>query len=76
LLQGTYNLLRDMAKVTFDGIYWLWHKLWLANRGLSRTFLPGQSKGVRSVVTTVAVILEIVGIWILLVHWARTRPLG
>jgi hypothetical protein len=73
MLEGTYNLLHDMAKVTFDGIYWLWHRLWLMNRGLARTMMPGQSKYAHGAVVTVAVIGEIIGIWVLAVHWAATH---
>jgi hypothetical protein len=73
LIEGTYNLLRDMAKVTFDGIYWLWHRLWLTNRGIIRQIMPGQSRYTHSVVVAVAVILEIIGLWLVTTHWASTH---
>jgi hypothetical protein len=56
--------------VLSDGIYWLCRMLWRFNRGLVRSVLPGQSKAVHSIVAALAVLLEIVGLWVAAADWA------
>jgi len=73
MLNSVYRFIRDAVTVIFDMIYWLWHSLWTLNRGFIRTMLPGQSKAVHTIVTYLAVMLEIVGLWVVAVHWAATN---
>jgi hypothetical protein len=73
MLGSVYRVIRDAVTVFFDLIYWLWRSLWNLNRGVIRTMLPGQSKGVHVIVTYLAVMLEIVGLWVVAVHWAATN---
>jgi hypothetical protein len=70
MLDTAWKLVRDFFTVLFDLIYWLWRTLWNLNRGAVRTFMPGQSKAVHTVVTYLVVMLEIVGLWVAAVAWA------
>jgi hypothetical protein len=73
MLGSFYRVIRDAFTVLFDMIYWLWRSLWKLNRGAIRAMLPGQSKTVHVIVTYLAVILEIVGLWVAAVHWAAVN---
>jgi hypothetical protein len=73
MLGSIYRVIRDAITVFFDMIYWLWRSLWRLNRGFIRTMLPGQSKAVHTIVTYLVVMLEIVGLWVVAVHWAATN---
>ena len=68
-----WRLVRDMWTVFADAVYWLWTRLYRLNRGLARTFLPGQSRHVHRIVALFAVCLEIVGIWVAASGWAATH---
>jgi len=63
-----------MFFVFVDMINWLWDKLWKLNRTAAKTLLPGQSRGVQTIVTLLAVCAEIVGLWVVLVNWAAQTP--
>jgi hypothetical protein len=63
-LTGAYRLVRDAWTVLSDGIYWLCRILWRFNRGLVRSVLPGQSRVVHVTVAALAVLLEIVLLWV------------
>jgi hypothetical protein len=73
MLGSVYRFIRDAVRVLFDMIYWLWQSLWSLNRGVIRAMLPGQSKAVHVIVTYLAVMLEIVGLWVAAVHWAAVN---
>jgi hypothetical protein len=73
MLGSVYRVIRDAVSVSFDMIYWLWQSLWSLNRGVIRAMLPGQSKAVHVIVTYLAVMLEIVGLWVAAVHWAAVN---
>jgi hypothetical protein len=70
MFASAYRLVRDAFSVFVDMIDWLWRTLWGLNRGVIRAVLPGQSKVVHSTVTALAVLLEIVGLWVAAVDWA------
>jgi hypothetical protein len=69
-MTSIYRLVRDFFTVLFDMIYWLWRTLWSMNRGVIRGLLPGQGKVVHTVVTYLAVMLEIVALWVVAVNLA------
>jgi hypothetical protein len=73
LIGGIGRLIRDLYTVLADGLWWGWTRLWRLNRGLARTFLPGQGKPVHTVVALVAVVLEFVGLWVAAVNFAATH---
>jgi hypothetical protein len=70
MVTSVYRVVRDFFTVLFDMIYWLWRTLWSLNRGAIRGLLPGQGKVVHAVVTYLAVMLEIVGLWVVAVNVA------
>ncbi len=67
------RLVRDVWTVFTDAVYWLWTRLYRLNRGLARTFLPGQSRHVHRIVALFAVLLEIVGLWVAASGYATTH---
>ena len=72
-LTGTYRLVRDAWTVLADGIYLLCRTLWRFNRRAVRSVLPGQSKAVHVTVAALAVLLEVVGIWVAAANFAATH---
>ena len=73
MLTGAYKLVRDTWIVLADGIYWLCHLLWRFNRRLARSVLPGQSRAVHATVSALAVLLEVVGLWVAAANFAATH---
>lgn len=61
---GTFRLIRDAWVVLQDGIWWLCRGLWRFNRAAVRSVLPGQSRAVHGTVAALAVLLEVVFIWV------------
>ena len=70
MLDAALKLGKDVITVLADIINWIWSTLWKLNRGAARSLLPGQPRGVQSMVAFIAVCLEIVGLWVALVAWA------
>jgi hypothetical protein len=75
MVDATGRLVRDMFFVFVDMVNWLWNKLWKFNRAAAGAMLPGQHRGVQSMVAMLAVCAEIVGLWVFLVNWADQHPL-
>jgi len=73
MLTGAYRLVRDAWIVLSDGIYWLCRTLWRFNRGAVRSVLPGQSRVVHATVAALAVLLEIVGLWVAAANFVATH---
>jgi hypothetical protein len=71
--EKTYRLVRDMYRVFAQGAYWLWTRLWRLNRGLARTFLPGQHRGVQKLVAFVILLAELVALIVLAANFAATH---
>lgn len=69
-LDSAARLVRDMFFVFVDIINWLWDKLWKLNRAAAKTLLPGQARGVQTLVALLAVCAEVVGLWLVLVDLA------
>jgi hypothetical protein len=67
------RFVRDTWTVLADGIYALCRALWRMNRGLVRGLLPGQSRIVHVTVAALAVLLEIVGLWVAAANFAATH---
>lgn len=59
-----YRLVRDTWTVLSDGIYWLCRSLWRFNRSTVRAILPGQSRAIHATVAALAVLLEVVFLWL------------
>ena len=70
---ATWRVIRDCYTIIADFLWWLWTRLWRLNRGLVRTFLPGQGKHVHSLVAVCLVLLEIVGLYVALVNFIQTH---
>lgn len=70
MLTGAYRVVRDAWWMFADGVWWLCRGLWRLNRGLVRGVLPGQSRAVHSTVAGLAVLLEVVGLWVAAADWA------
>ena len=68
---ATWRVIRDCYLIIADFVWWLWTRLWRLNRGLARSFMPGQSKHVHSLVAVCLVLLEIVGLWVWLTAVVR-----
>jgi hypothetical protein len=68
-----YRFVRDAWTVLADGIWWLCHTLWRMNRGIVRSMLPGQKKHVHATVTAMAVLLEVIGLWVAAANFAATH---
>ena len=73
ILTGAFRLVRDAWTVLVDGIWILCRTLWRFNRGAVRTVLPGQSKAVHVTVAALAVLLEVVFIWLAAANFAATH---
>ena len=73
MLTGAYRLVRDAWTVLSDGIYWLCRTLWRFNRSAVRSVLPGQSRAVHATVAALAVLLEIVGLWVAAANFVATH---
>jgi hypothetical protein len=73
MLTGAYRLVRDAWFVLADGIYWLCRTLWRFNRSMVRGVLPGQSRAVHATVAALAVLLEIVGLWVAAANFVATH---
>ncbi|HST80424.1 MAG TPA: hypothetical protein VLL08_01645 [Kineosporiaceae bacterium] len=73
MLTGAYKLVRDAWIMLQDGIYWLCRTLWRFNRSLVRSILPGQSRVVHATVAALAVLLEIVGLWVAAANFVATH---
>jgi hypothetical protein len=73
MLTGAYRLVRDAWTVLSDGIWWLCHGLWRFNRSAVRSVLPGQSRAVHATVAALAVLLEVVGLWVAAANYAATH---
>jgi hypothetical protein len=73
MLTGAYRLVRDAWTVLSDGIYLLCRTLWRFNRGAVRSVLPGQSRVVHATVAALAVLLEVVGIWVAAANFVATH---
>ena len=73
MVTGAYRLVRDAWVVLSDGIYWLCRMLWRFNRSLVRSVLPGQSRAVHATVAALAVLLEIVGLWVAAANFVATH---
>jgi hypothetical protein len=73
VLTGAYRLVRDAWTVLSDGIYWLCRLLWRFNRSAVRSVLPGQSRAVHATVAALAVLLEVVGLWVAAANFAATH---
>ena len=73
MLTGAYKLVRDTWIVLVDGIYWLCHLLWRFNRSVARSVLPGQSRAVHATVSALAVLLEVVGLWVAAANFVATH---
>lgn len=68
-----FRLVRDTWTVLSDGIYWLCRALWRFNRSLVRTVMPGQSRPVHATVAGLAVLFEIVGLWVAAAYYLGTH---
>lgn len=75
MIDATGRLVRDTFFVFVDMLNWLWDRLWKFNRAAAKAMLPGQSRGVQSMVALLAVCAEIVGLWVFLVDFADKHPL-
>jgi hypothetical protein len=71
LIGTTWRVIRDCYTIIADFLWWLWTRLWRLNRGLVRTFLPGQKRPVHNVVTVCLVLLEIVGLYVAVVDFVQ-----
>jgi hypothetical protein len=68
-----YRLFRDAWIILQDGIWVLCRTLWRFNRGAARRLLPGQSRSIHKIVAALAVLLEVVLIWLALSQYFGTH---
>lgn len=73
LIGSSWRLVRDIYTIIADFVWWLWTRLWRLNRGVVRTFLPGQKRAVHHIVTVCLVLLEIVGLWVALTAFIQSH---
>jgi hypothetical protein len=71
LIGTSWRLVRDIYTIIADSCWWLWTRLWRVNRRVVRTFLPGQKRAVHNIVTVCLVLLEIIGIYLVVVDFVR-----
>jgi hypothetical protein len=70
---GAFRLVRDAWTILADGIWWLCRALWRFNRAAVRIVLPGQSRPVHATVAALAVLLEVVFLWLAAATYLATH---